>query len=70
MIAINDGCKTELKLGLVQIPVALDESNGGEIFWMCPSANMVNYAIEMTKLELKGNLVMLQQGSFHLFSER
>ena len=35
----------ELRLGLVQIPVALDESNGGEIFYMCASSNMAVYAM-------------------------
>ena len=40
-----------MRLGLVQIPVAL-ESNGSKIFWMCASANRAIYAIEMTKLEV------------------
>ena len=47
----------------MQIPVALDESNEGEIFWMCASAHMAIYAIEMS------NRVTLQPGSSHLFSE-
>ena len=68
-IAIGEGSLTALRMGLVQIPVALNETNGGEIFWMCASANMAIYVIEMTKLELNGDLVMLQTGSFQLFSE-
>ena len=44
----------------MQIPVALDERNGGEISWMCASANMAIYAIEIIKHELNGNLVTLQ----------
>ena len=47
----------------MQIPVALDETNGGEIFQMCASANMAIYVKEMTKLEVNGNLVILQPGS-------
>ena len=60
---------TELWLGLVQIPVAPDESNGGEIFWMCASSNIAVYATEITKLEVNGKLVTLQPGSSQLFSE-
>ena len=58
-IAIGEGSLTALRMGLVQIPVALNETNEGEIFWMCASANMAIYVIEMTKLELNGDLVML-----------
>ena len=54
----------------MQIPVALDESNGSEIFWMCASSNMAVYAIEMTKLEVNGKLVTLQPVSSQLFSEK
>ena len=36
----------------MQILVVLDETNGGEIFQMCASANMATYAIEMTELEV------------------
>ena len=61
--------RTELRLGLVQILVALDESNEGEIFWMCASSNMAVYTIEMTKLEANGKWVTLQPGSSQLFSE-
>ena len=45
----------------MHIPVALDESNGGEIFLMCASSNMAVYAIEITRLEVIGKLVTLQQ---------
>ena len=58
-----------MKLSLVQIPVVLDESNGSEIFWMCASANMAVYAMEMTKLVVNCNLVTLQPGSSKLFNE-
>ena len=68
-ITIGEGSKTELKLGVVQIPVALDELNGVEIFWMCASVNMAIYAIVMTKFTVNGNLVTLQLGSSQLFSE-
>ena len=37
---------------MVQILVALDESNVVEFFWMCASSNMATYIIEMTKLEV------------------
>ena len=53
----------------MQIPVALDESNGEEIFWISASVNRAIYAIEMTKLEVGGNLVTLQPSCFQLFSE-
>ena len=59
-IAISEGSQTMLRLELMQIPVAIDESNGGEIYWMYVSANMGICAIEMTKLEVNGNLVRLQ----------
>ena len=58
-----------MRLGLVQIPIALNENNRDEIFWMCASVHMTIYAIEMTKLEVSGNLVTLQRGSFNC-SER
>ena len=51
-IAIGGGSQTELKLGRVQISVKLDDTNGGEIFWMCASVNMAIYAREVTKLEV------------------
>ena len=54
----------------MQIPIALDESNGGEIFWMCGSSNMAVYAIEMTKLNINGKLVTLQPGSLQLYNEK
>ena len=54
----------------MQIPVALGESNGGEIFWMYVSSNMAIYAIEMTRLEINGNLITLQPMSSQLFSEK
>ena len=68
-IVIGEKSQTELRLGLVQMPVALDESKGGKIFWMCASSSMAIYVIGMTKLEDKGNLVTLQSGSSELFSE-
>ena len=61
--------RTELRLGLVQILAALDESNGGEIFWMCALSNMAIYAIGITKLEVNVKLVTLQPESSQLFSE-
>ena len=64
---IGERNQTDLRLGLVQFPAALDESNGGEIFWMCVSSNMAVYAIKMTKLEVNGKLVTLQPGSTQLF---
>ena len=54
-----------MRLGLVQIPVALDETNGDEIVWMCASANMAIYAIEITMLEVSGSFVTLQQGALN-----
>ena len=47
----------------MQIPVALDETNVGKIFWMCASANMAIYAIGMTKLEVNHNVVALHPGN-------
>ena len=54
----------------MQVSVALDESNGGEIFWICASSNMAVYAIEMTKLLVNGKLVTLQPRSSQLFDEK
>ena len=68
-IAISEKGQIQLRLGLVQISVALDESNRSEIFRMCASSNMAAYAIEMTKLEVNGNLVTLQPRSSKFFSE-
>ena len=59
-ITVGERRKTELRLGLVQIPVALDATFVGEIFWMCASANMAINVIEMTKLEINCNLIALQ----------
>ena len=59
-IVIGEKNQTDLRLDLVQIPVALDESNGDEIFWMHASSNMAGYAMEMMKLEVIGKLVTLQ----------
>ena len=59
----------EQRLGLLQIPVALDETNGGELFWMCALAHMAIYAIEMTKLEVNVTLVTTQTCSSQFFSE-
>ena len=33
-IASGKESQTELRLDLVQIPLVLDQTNGGEIFWM------------------------------------
>ena len=54
------GRQTELRLGLLKIPVGLNESYRGEKFQMCASANMAIYALKMTKLEVSSNLEMLQ----------
>ena len=48
-----------MRLGLVQIPVAIDKINGGEILRTCISADMAIYAIKITKLEVNGNLFIL-----------
>ena len=61
-ITIGEKSQTELRLGLVQIPVAFDESIRGEIFWMYASSKTALYAIEMTKFEVNGKLVTLQSG--------
>ena len=42
--AIVEGSQTELRLGLVQISVAPDESNGGDILRMCALSKMAIYA--------------------------
>ena len=60
---------TEFRLGLVLIPVTLDEPNRGTIFGMCACEKMAIYAIEMTKIEVIGNLTALQPGSSKLFSK-
>ena len=54
----------------MHIPVALDESNGGELFGICASSNMAVYAIEMMKLEVNSKLVTLQPESSQLFDEK
>ena len=64
---IGEKNQTELRLGLVQIPVALDESYESEIFQMCASSNMAVYSIEMMKPEANGKLVTLQPGSSQFF---
>ena len=66
---IGEERKTKLRLGLVQVPVALHETNRGEISWMFASVNMAIYSIEMIKLDVNGNLATLQPGSSQLFSE-
>ena len=66
-IVIGEKNQADLRLGLVQISVAFDESNRGEIFQMCASSNMTVYAIEMTRLEVNCKLVTLQSGSSQLF---
>ena len=53
-IAIGERRQTELTMVLMQISVALDETNASEMFWMCASSNMAVFAIEMTKLEVNG----------------
>ena len=69
-IEIGEGIQAELRLGLMQILVVLDQTTGSEIYWMFISSNMAIYAIEMTKLEVSGYLVALKQRSFQLFSEK
>ena len=49
-----------MRLGLVQIPVALDQTNISEMFRMCASANMAIYAMKVTKLEVNDNLAAYQ----------
>ena len=60
---IDGTTQTELTLGLLQIPVGLDVSNGGGIFLMCSLSNMAYYAISITKLEVNDKLKVLHQGS-------
>ena len=60
--------RTEFRLSLVQISVALDETNGGEIFRMCTSVKIDIHAIEMTYLE-GVNLVALQPSCSQMFNE-
>ena len=45
----------------MQILVAIDETNGGELFQRCASANMAIYAVEMALLEVNGSLVHYSQ---------
>ena len=61
--------QTELRLGIVKIPVPLDESNGSGIFWIYALSNMTVCAIEITKLEVNVKLVTLQPRCSHFFSE-
>ena len=56
-----------MRLYLLQVPVTLDGI--GEIFWVSASVNMAVYAIEMTPLEVNGNLDALQPDRFPLFCE-
>ena len=42
-MAIGEGSQRELGMELVQIPVAFDESNGGEIICMCASTNVMKF---------------------------
>ena len=65
-IAIGEGSQIELRLGLVQTPVALNGTNGGKMFLIYASASMAISAIEMTKLGVNGNLVVLQLGSYFI----
>ena len=67
--AFDEKSRTKLRLTLVQIEVALDELNGGEIFWTNASSNIAVYVIEMTKHEVNGKLVILWPGSSQLFSK-
>ena len=53
----------------MQIRVTLDESNGGQVFWMCASSNMAVYAIDMMKVVVSSKLVTLQPGSSQLFDK-
>ena len=48
--AIVEGSQTKLRFSLVQIPVALDESNGSEICCMCDLSKMSIYTKEMTNV--------------------
>ena len=66
---VGEWGRTELWLGLVQLLAALDGTYGDKIFWMYASANIAIYAIEMTELEVHGNLITLQQSNFQLFSK-
>ena len=68
--SIRNGRRTELRLDMEQVSVALDCITVREIFRICVSVNMDIYAIEMTKLEVGGNLVASQRGSSQLFSEK
>ena len=51
--------RTALRPSLLLISVSLNWTNRGEIFRMCESENMAIHVIEMTKLEVSGNLVAL-----------
>ena len=54
----------------MKIPVAPDGANESEIFRMCISGNMAIHAIEITTVQVSGNLVPLHPGSFNLFCKR
>ena len=58
-----------MRPALVQDPVVIDETNGGELFQLCASASMFIYAIKKTKLEVNGNLVTLQPDGSQLLSK-
>ena len=59
----------EYRRGLVVIPVALYRTNGGEVFRIFVSVSGAIFAIEMTKFEVNGNLIALQQDRIQLFSK-
>ena len=42
--------RSDLRLGLVQIPIKLDKISGDKIVRMSKSLNIANYLIQMTKL--------------------
>ena len=65
---IELGIKISIK-SLVQISVALDGTNGGEIFMLCASANVAVYAIEMKKVEVNSKMVSLLPECYQLFSK-
>ena len=64
---LTEEYKNSVLVGLVQILVILDGTNGGEIFKIFASVSMAIYTIEMTQLEDSCNLVALQTGFSKLF---
>ena len=68
--AIGGGSRTELRMALVQIHVALDDTNGVNKFSGCvlPPTWLICH-IEVMKLEVNHNLIALCSGSSQLSSE-